>query len=68
MSHLTMENNMKQQTLFNYVELQDNAFFDNDTWSFKSKKYIRYTYKNGNFFKPFYLGKSYLENTKKVAQ
>ena len=55
---------MKQQTLFNYVELKDNFYFDNDTWSFKSKKYIRYTYKNGRgFFRPFHLGKSYLENT-----
>ena len=57
---------MKQQTLFNYVELKDNFYFYNDTWSFKSKKYIRYTYKNGKgFFRPFHLGKSYLENTKR---
>ena len=45
---------MKQLTLFNYVELRDN---------FLHKRYIRFTYKNNRFFKPFHLGKGYLENT-----
>jgi len=54
---------IKQLTLFNFVELQNNAFFDNDTWSFKKKKYIRFTYKNHKFFRPFYLGKTYKQNT-----
>ena len=57
---------IKQLTLFNFVELQNNAFFDNDTWSFKKKKYIRFTYKNHKFFRPFYLGKTYKQNTQQL--
>jgi hypothetical protein len=54
-----------QMTLFNYVELQDNAFFNNHTWNFEKKRFIRFTYNSQENFRPFHLGKSYEENTNK---